>query len=112
MHLAAGSDFINAGQNVGLPFSGTAPDLGPFERPAASSTVYTFTGNGNWDVDANWQGGIKPPATVTAGSQIIIDPAPAGECLLNIFYKVAPGATLTVMSGKIMKVQGDLTIVN
>ncbi len=31
MHLSAGSDLINAGTNVGLPFNGPAPDLGCFE---------------------------------------------------------------------------------
>ena len=34
MHLAVGSDLIDAGTNVGLPFDGVAPDLGCFERPA------------------------------------------------------------------------------
>ncbi len=28
MRLAAGSDLIDAGTNIGLPFNGTAPDLG------------------------------------------------------------------------------------
>jgi hypothetical protein len=31
MHLAAGSDLIDAGTDVGLPFNGSAPDLGAFE---------------------------------------------------------------------------------
>lgn len=31
MHLAPESDLIDAGVNVGLPFSGTAPDIGAFE---------------------------------------------------------------------------------
>jgi parallel beta-helix repeat protein len=31
MHLVMGSDLIDKGTNVGLPFSGSAPDLGPFE---------------------------------------------------------------------------------
>ncbi|MFZ4621635.1 MAG: right-handed parallel beta-helix repeat-containing protein [Bacteroidota bacterium] len=31
MHLASGSKLINAGTNIGLPFTGTAPDLGAFE---------------------------------------------------------------------------------
>jgi hypothetical protein len=31
LHLAAGSKLINAGTNIGLPFSGSAPDLGAFE---------------------------------------------------------------------------------
>jgi hypothetical protein len=31
MHLAAGSQFIDVGTNVGLPFAGAGPDLGAFE---------------------------------------------------------------------------------
>jgi hypothetical protein len=31
LHLVEGSDLIDAGTNVGLPFNGTAPDLGAFE---------------------------------------------------------------------------------
>jgi hypothetical protein len=31
MHLTAGSDLIDAGVSVGLPYAGTAPDLGCFE---------------------------------------------------------------------------------
>ena len=31
MHLAAGSDLIDAGVDVGIPYTGTAPDLGCFE---------------------------------------------------------------------------------
>lgn len=33
MKLAASSAMVDAGTNVGLPFNGTAPDLGAFERP-------------------------------------------------------------------------------
>lgn len=31
LHLVSGSDLINKGVDVGLPFKSTAPDLGPFE---------------------------------------------------------------------------------
>lgn len=31
LHLAPGSDLIDSGTNVGMPYSGSAPDLGPFE---------------------------------------------------------------------------------
>jgi hypothetical protein len=31
LHLVQGSDLVNAGVNVGLPYNGSAPDLGPFE---------------------------------------------------------------------------------
>jgi len=36
MHLAAGSDLIDAGVDTGLPFAGTAPDLGCFETGLSS----------------------------------------------------------------------------
>jgi hypothetical protein len=32
MHLAPGSDLIDGGTDVGLPYNGSAPDLGAFER--------------------------------------------------------------------------------
>ena len=33
LHLAAGSTLIDKGTNVGLPYNGSAPDLGAFETP-------------------------------------------------------------------------------
>jgi parallel beta-helix repeat protein len=36
--LAAGSDLIDKGEDVGLPFSGSAPDLGPFETGLTAGT--------------------------------------------------------------------------
>lgn len=35
LRLITGSDLIDAGTNVGLPFNGPAPDLGPFETSVA-----------------------------------------------------------------------------
>lgn len=40
LHLAAGSDLIDAGVNVGLTYNGNAPDLGPFES-GQTATVPT-----------------------------------------------------------------------
>ncbi len=37
MHLKSGSDLIDAGVNVGIPFSGAAPDLGAFETAGPTS---------------------------------------------------------------------------
>jgi hypothetical protein len=39
MHLAQGSDLIDAGVNVGLPYNGAAPDLGAFEAPEPSAVA-------------------------------------------------------------------------
>jgi hypothetical protein len=36
MNLTPGSDLIDAGLNVGLPYNGAAPDLGAFETPEPS----------------------------------------------------------------------------
>lgn len=36
MHLAAGSSLIDKGTNVGLPYTGSAPDLGAFEYGAST----------------------------------------------------------------------------
>jgi hypothetical protein len=41
MHLSRGSQFIDAGTNVGLPFNGSAPDLGCFESNYPTAVEYT-----------------------------------------------------------------------
>jgi hypothetical protein len=47
MHLAVGSDLIDAGINVNLPFNGSAPDLGAFETsPVTFNTITTGAING------------------------------------------------------------------
>ena len=52
MHLAAGSDLIDGGTYVGLPFYGSAPDLGCFEYISyVCSSPITSDLNGNCLVD-------------------------------------------------------------
>lgn len=110
MHLTESSDLVNSGQDVGLSFSGTAPDLGAFELSPAAAVTYTFTGNGDWDDDTNWLNGAMPPAVLNAGNQIIINHAEGGQCFLNIPYTVAPGAVLTILQGKQLIVPGNLIL--
>ncbi len=43
MHLAPGSDLIDAGTPVGIPFNGAGPDLGAFETPGTPVPTYTLT---------------------------------------------------------------------
>ncbi len=43
MHLAAGSDLIDGGVNVGLPYAGPAPDLGCFETGLTSLSEIKIT---------------------------------------------------------------------
>ncbi|MEO6546341.1 MAG: endo-1,4-beta-xylanase [Ferruginibacter sp.] len=77
---------------------------------ASTSVTYTFTGNGNWSIAANWINGIIPPATLTAGAEIIINPVTGGTCILNIPLTIAPGNKITVLPGKRFIVGGNLVI--
>lgn len=57
LHLAASSNMIDGGVNVGLPFNGAAPDLGAFETEAALPVqLLTFTAiEKNNTVILNWK---------------------------------------------------------
>ena len=74
------------------------------------STTYTFTGNGNWDVAANWYNNEIPPATITGNANIIIDPSADGECVLNVQQYLTNGSTFNIMAGKKFKVLGEFNI--
>ncbi len=72
--------------------------------------VYTFNGNGNWNVAANWANASIPPATVSPGSEIIIDPITGGQCILNVPYTLSAGAKLTIIQSQNFIIQGNLLI--
>ncbi len=63
------------------------------------STVYTFTGNGNWNVASNWLVGSMPPSTLPSGSIINVAPVTGGQAILNVQQNVSSGATFNVVSG-------------
>jgi hypothetical protein len=73
-------------------------------------TKYTFTGNGNWNVAANWENNQMPPIELPAKSEIIINTTPGGQCILNVAQKILPGARFTVLPGKSITVVGDLIL--
>lgn len=77
---------------------------------AKKPRTYRFTGNGNWNVPANWAGGAVPPTTLPAGDLIVIDPVAGGECLLNITVTVPSSGSVTVISGKRFRIPGNLVI--
>ena len=84
-------------------------DIKSFISPVAA-TVYKFTGNGNWDDSTNWSNNKMPPSTITAGSQIIIDPQIGGVCILNIAYTLSSDSIFTVNTGKKFLVLGNLSV--
>ena len=73
LRLAAGSSLIDTGTNVGLPFSGSAPDLGAFET-TTGVMFYPITAT------AGSHGTITPAGTV---------PAAAGD---SLHFTMAPDA--------------------
>jgi chitodextrinase len=61
LKLAAGSNLIDRGVNVGLPYSGSAPDLGAYEyalsadtQPPTTPTALTATAISNSQIDLSW----------------------------------------------------------
>jgi len=71
---------------------------------------YTFTGKDNWSDAANWTNNTKPPAILPAGNEIIINPIGDGECIINQPQTISSGAKITVITGKKLKVNGNLLI--
>lgn len=80
-------------------------------NPVQSVTTrmdYVFTGNGNWSDTTNWLNNKVPPAILPAESDIMINPAGNGECILNIPQAISPGSSLTVMENKRFRVIGNI----
>lgn len=75
-------------------------------------TLYTFTGNGNWNVPGNWSNNAIPPSPLPPFSAISINPAGSGECILNVPMIISSGDQLTVEAGKRFRILGSLTIEN
>ena len=75
----------------------------------SSSNIYTFTGNGNWNVASNWSNNRIPPNPFTSGS-IFIDNAVGGSCVLSSSQTISQPAILTVKTGKHLLIQGSLNI--
>ena len=72
--------------------------------------TYTFTGNGNWNSVANWSGGSIPPNPLPSGETIVINHIAGGDCLLNVSQTISSGAGITILTGKNLSTQGNLTI--
>ncbi len=77
LHLAQGSDLVNTGTNVGLPYNGSAPDLGAFESSYISSSATYYispTGSdttGTGSSGSPWRTLYKACNTVTNSGSII-----------------------------------------
>ncbi len=108
---------LNGATNAAFNLAGTNQSItlqpGEFHvyyyHPA---NVYVFTGSGNWTDAANWSYNTIPPATLPAGSEILVNPKLDGECVLNTNQIIGQGAKITVMAGKHIKIVTNLSIQN
>ena len=73
-------------------------------------TSYTFNGTGNWNIAANWSGGIVPTSPIPSGTQVTINPQSGGSCILNVPVIFSSGSTLTVAKNAVFNIMGNLTI--
>jgi hypothetical protein len=66
MHLSAGSPLINAGTNVGLPFNGSAPDLGAFEYtgPTSVASGMAIRSPKSFELLQNYPNPFNPSTTI------------------------------------------------
>jgi hypothetical protein len=97
---------LTSGQSCGIAMDVTSNKIG-IQIP---EPIYTFIGNGNWNIASNWVNNKIPPTISLSCSEIIINPAGNGECILNIFETIAPGSKITVINNKKFKVLGNLLI--
>lgn len=74
------------------------------------AAVYTFTGNGNWDVQANWQDGLMPASPIHTGVHVIIKPLAGGSCIINIPVTALEGAGITIVPGSRVTLLSNVTI--
>jgi parallel beta-helix repeat protein len=116
LQIDKGNTVYNATQNGLTDFAGNARvfnsrmDAGAYEFAGTNypAVQYTFTGNGNWNVPANWQTGLMPPTVLTTGSSIIINPIVGGECILNMSQTLMSGTTITVNNNAKLRLPKNL----
>ena len=66
LHLAEGSDLIDAGVDLGFPFNGLAPDLGAFETDFTNSiNEYKYTMPGDFQLLQNYPNPFNPTTHIS-----------------------------------------------
>ena len=63
LHLAPGSDLINAGTDVGIPYNGSAPDLGAFESDEVTGVSVHHSVPTEFGVLQNYPNPFNPTTT-------------------------------------------------
>jgi hypothetical protein len=118
LHLPIGSDFIDAGIDVGLPYSGSAPDLGAFEFTGINNHPPTMIDQ-SFEIDENSQNGTVVGTVVASDpdeGQVleysIVSGNTDGAFAINVStgeLSVANGAAVTADFALVIQVQDNGT---
>jgi hypothetical protein len=100
LHLSSSSDLVNSGTNVGLPFNGSAPDIGSFESNTSSSNQPPVIQNQTFQLNRNSSNGT------VVGTVVATDPD-AGQTLS---YSILSGNTNSAFA--INASTGKITVAN
>ncbi|MBK8546580.1 MAG: exo-alpha-sialidase [Saprospiraceae bacterium] len=96
--------FDTTGYMYGIAYTNNGKNGGLFKSTVAinlpKSSVYTFIGNGSWDVASNWEFNQKPPTVLSGSKMVVINPAGNGECVLDVPFELTNGAVLKIRPGK------------
>jgi hypothetical protein len=99
MHLATGSQFVDAGTDVGLPFNGSAPDLGCFESSGVTSVASVSAALHTFELGQNYPNPFNPSTDITfsvdkTGKAMLEVFDLLGQKMLTLFDDVAESGTL------------------
>ena len=100
LNYTLGETFVGTQKNGNVILGSGFWTVVPTTYVPSAQTIYRFTGTGNFSLPANWEGGILPPNPLPAGAEVIINPAGEGQCILNVNYRVSPGAKFSIIDGK------------
>ena len=82
-----------------------------FKVNFSGPVIYTFFGDGDWNLASNWSNNAIPPSVLPTGSEIIISPLNTGKCILNIQQTISSGSKISVSNSKKFLITGNLNIV-
>lgn len=69
------------------------------------ASVFTFTGNGDWNLASNWVNDLIAPVPIPSTAEVIIDHLPGGECKFIGNFIIQPGAKLKIQPGKTLNIR-------
>lgn len=110
LSFTIGESFVGLQSSGNTNISNGFWSVVPAGYTPTATTIYRFTGNGNFTDAANWENNTVPPNPLPAAAEIFKNPSGTGQCNVNIPYTVSAGGKFSVAAGKKLLVAGNLVI--